>query len=39
MIPSMVRLVSAMFVARITFRAFGGHGMKILAYKSEGSVE
>ena len=39
MIPSIVKEVSAMFVARITFLAPSGVGVKILAYISEGKVE
>jgi hypothetical protein len=31
--------VSAILVAKITLREFGGQGTKILACKSEGSVE
>jgi hypothetical protein len=39
MIPLIVREVSAIFVAIITFRAPGGVGSKILACMSEGKVE
>lgn len=38
MIPSIVSDVSAILVASITFLALGGHGWKILAYRSEGKV-
>jgi hypothetical protein len=38
MIPSIVREVSAIFVASTTFLAPFGVGSKILAYKSLGNV-
>jgi hypothetical protein len=39
MIPLIVREVSAILVAIMTFRAPGGVGSKILACMSEGRVE
>jgi len=39
MIPSIVKDVSAIFVASTTFLAPGGVGSKILAYISDGRVE
>lgn len=37
MILSMVNDVSAIFVAKTTFQAFGGVGSNIYAYNSDGS--
>lgn len=37
-IPSIVKEVSAMLVAKITFLLPGGQGSKILACKSDGKV-